>query len=863
MGNHVLFRGIVDGKRVKKRFDYNPRLYVTTPDATSEFRTLDGKNLKEIKFQNISDCRDFKKKYQGTNVPLYGDNRHEYSFISDYYKDDVEWNFSDIVVAYIDIEVGSEDGFPEPEDAFQPVTAITIWIKGKFHVFGYGNGTDQVYTTDRQDVIYYHCDDEKDLIRQFIKLWSSDYPDIVTGWNACRTLLMKKLNAGFDIQYIINRMERLKMGEEGENLIYKLSPWGIIKSKNVKIGKDEATYYSILGVACIDYLDMYLKFSATPSQENYKLDHIGSVEVGTKKIDYSEYESLYSLYTKNYQKFIDYNIGDVELVMKIEAKNALIEQIITLAYDARVNYEDVFSQVRMWDTIIMNYLSKLGIMMPPKKENIKNEQFEGGYVKEPKPGLFEWVASFDFTSLYPMLIMMFNLSPETLLDPVDYPDELADWMQENRGIIDVETLLQKGLDTSLLKNHKVCLTPNKQFFKTDIRGFLPEILDRMYKDRAMYKKKMNEQKKLLEKTEDPVERLKIEALVTKYNNLQSSKKIQLNSSFGACGNQYFRFYDVRIAEAITLSARLSVIWIQRKLNKFIDVKTGNTHGDYVIASDTDSVYVTFKNLVDMAFPYEAQKKMSTSEIIKNLDKLCEGVVAPKIRSFCQELADYTNAYEQKLDMKREALADKAIWVKKKNYMINVYNNEGIEYAKPKLKIVGMAAIKSSTPAVCKLRVKEAYETIINSDVKALREFNDKFREEFMSLPVQDIASPIGMNGLEKYTETNGETLFKKKTPVHVKGSIVFNDLLRKKGLLKKYQLIKEGEKLKYVYLKAPNPIQSEVISFTTVIPKEFELEPYIDYQAMYEKNYMAQITRVTDVIGWQLEEKSSLEHLFA
>lgn len=863
-GNYVLFRGIINGKRYKKRLPYKPRLYTLSKDKNSPFKTLYGQPLDEIEFDSINDCKEFKKKYKHINTfKMFGDNKHEYSFISDYYTKEIEFDFSKISIAYIDIEVASNNGFPEPEQANEPITAITIWLSGKFHVFGYGNGTDQTFNNTRDDVEYYLCDDEKDLIRKFVALWKSDCPDIVTGWNSCRSLKMGNGNPGFDWSYTINRMQRLFMGEDGEDIIKHLSPWGWVRNKTVKIGREEVTYHEISGVAMIDYIDLYTKFSATPSQESYKLDYIGSVEVDTQKINYDEYESLHALFLKNYQKFIEYNIGDVELVMKIEAKNALIEQIVTLAYDARVNFEDVFSQVRMWDTIIMNHLKNKGIMMPPKKENPKNEQFVGGYVKDPRPGMYKWLASLDFTSLYPMLIMMYNISPETLIQPETYDDEMNAWMEENQFNMNVDTMLDKFFDTAILKKKNACLTPNKQLFRTDVRGFLPEILDRMYKDRAAYKKKMNEQKKLLEKTTDPVERKKIEALITKYNNLQASKKIQLNSSFGAVGNQYFRFFDVRLAEAITMSGRLSVQFIQKRLNSFINEHTGRAAGDYVVASDTDSVYITLDAIIDKAYTEEQQKKMGPLGIIRSMDKLCEKVIGPRVLSFCDEIADYTNAYEQKLDMKREALCDKGIWVKKKNYMLNIYNMEGIEYAKPKLKITGMAAIKSSTPGVCRKKVKEAYELIINAaSVKEIRDFNAKFKEEFFAMPVQDIASPTAMHNLDKYDGAGTESIFKKKTPAHVKGALVFNNWLRKMELIKKYQFIKEGEKLKFVYLKEPNPLQSEVVSFTTILPAEFGIHPYIDWEHMYEKNYLVQIQRVTDAIGWQLEEVSSLEGFF-
>jgi DNA polymerase elongation subunit (family B) len=861
-GNYVLYRGVVDGKRFKKRMEYKPRLY-TAAKRKTEYMTLYGQPLEEIQFDSINDCKDFKKKYQDVpNFKIYGDNRHEYSFISDFFQKEIEWNISDIVVAFIDIEVGSQNGFPEPEQAFEPVTAITIHVGGKFWVFGCGD-----FVTTREDIVYTKCADEKELIKGFLKVWTTYMPDIVTGWYACRSLINGNPDPGFDFSYLINRMERLFMGSNGEDLVKTLSPWGWVRSKKVRTGKGEedfVTFHEIAGVAMIDYIDLYKKFSATPSQEAYTLNYISSVEVGEKKIDYSEYEDLHTLYLKDYQKFIEYNIHDVDLVRKIDAKNGLIEQIITLSYDAKVNYEDVFSQVRMWDTIIMNELKHKGIMMPPKKVTAKTEQFSGGYVKEPKPAMYKFLASFDFKGLYPHLIMMFNLSPETLLQPTDYDEKLIDWMQKNAYDITVDGLLEQEIDTSICKEFNLALTPNKQLFRNDIRGFLPEIMDRMVKDRDRYKKQMIAAKKELEKTTettDPAERERIEARITKFSNLQSSKKIQLNSAFGAVGNEFFRFYDIRIAEAITMSAQLSVRWIQKHLNAFINKYTGAANGDYVIASDTDSVYVTFETIVNKAFPADLQKERGTRALIQSLDKVCQKVVTPQIEQFCMNLKNYTNAYEQRLEMKREALVDKAIWVKKKNYMLNIWNMEGVEYAKPKLKITGMAAIKSSTPSICRAKVKEAYELIMNTNNQnELREFCDKFKEEFFKMKVQDISAPLAMNHLDKYD--GGEGIYKAKTPPQTKGALVFNMWLKRLNLTKKYQLIKEGGKLKYVYLKQPNPLQSDVVSFTTVIPKEFGIDDYIDYEAMYEKNFLVQITRVTDVIGWQLEEISTLEHLF-
>jgi len=851
-GNNILFRGIIDGKRIKRRIQYKPKLYSPSQTPT-RWKTLQGGHLQQIEFDSIKDCQEFKSQYEKVgNFPIYGDIQHHYAFISETFKGDISWDQSKLVIAYIDIEVGSEHGFPEPAKASEPVTAITIHVGGLFHVFACGdfdvNKCVELSPETRNAIRYFQCADEKDLIRQFIACWVSFSPDITTGWNTNE----------FDWPYIINRMERLFMGADGEDLIRKLSPWDWVRERHAGIRGKEVQFYDIVGVSMIDYIELYQKYGPQHKQESYKLDYIASEEIGTQKIDYSEYEDLYSLYKRNHQLFIEYNIRDVELVMKIEAKNRLLELAMTLAYDSKVNYDDVFGQVKMWDVIIYNHLLKKGIQIPPRKDTSKRKQFEGAYVKEPRAGMYNWVVSFDFTSLYPHLIMMYNISPETLIEPVDYSPGLELWMDANKRSISVETMLSGNLDLGPLKQHNVTITPNGQLFNRAKHGFLAEIMDTMYQDRAKYKKLMKQATAELEHA-DETQKAAIESRITRYNNLQNTKKICLNSAFGAAGNPGFRYFDVRLAEAITLSAQLSVIWIQQEINKYINGLI-KSKGDYVIASDTDSVYVTFERLLRKLLGPKLDT-MPTIETIRYIDKMCQQVIGPKIDGFCKALGDYVNCYDQKLDMKREAIADKAIWLKKKHYMITVWNNEGLEYTKPKLKIVGMQAIKSSTPGVCRKRIKEAFELIMSKDQSALREYVNTFRDEFMKLPVQDIAFPSGMNGLNEY-DGGDKAIYKIKTPVHVKGALIYNHWLEEHKLTNKYQSIKDGEKLKFVYLKEPNFIQSPVISFTTLIPPEFGLDKYIDYPEMFQKTFVNQIEKVTSAIDWKLEETSSLENLF-
>jgi DNA polymerase elongation subunit (family B) len=838
IGDNILFRGVKDGKRIRQKIKYKPKLFVRS-NKPSKWTTLKGEPVEEMPFLSIRDAREFVKQYDGvSNFTIYGAVRYDYAFVSDMFPDDIDWDISQLCIAYIDIEVGSENGFPEPEHAHEAITAITIHINDQYYVIGCGE-----YTPHRDDVKYIKCSDEFELIEKFIDIWTLYYPDIVSGWNI----------KFFDFPYILNRIKRLF----GEEKIAKLSPWGRVTDYKVTYKGREHVCYDMLGVALLDYYELYRKYSPNPNQESFKLGHIASIELGETKLDYSEFENLHQLYRQDYQKFIEYNVKDVELVYRFENQMRLIELAMTLAYDARVNYEDVFSQVRMWDTIIYNALKRKHIVMPPKKEARKDEQYAGAFVKDPIIGMHDWVASFDLNSLYPHLIMMYNLSPETLLDGESFNSDLRKFISDHGPKINVDNLLSKSIPTDVLKKNKVALTPNGQLFSIAKQGFLSEIMETMYEDRALFKNKAIEAKKQIQKAVSDQEKAELKRQIARYNNIQLAKKVTLNSAYGAIGNAYFRFFDIRIAEAITLSGQLAIRWIENKLNNHLNTMLKTNGIDYVIASDTDSIYLNLGGLVSKFIPDTSDKKKT----IRMLDKFCEERIQPFIDESYQELADYMNAYAQKMKMKREALADRAIWTAKKRYLINVYNNEGVEYKEPQMKIMGLEAIKSSTPNACREKIKEAFKVIIEKDEASVMKFVSDFREEFKTLPIADIAFPRGVNGLEKYHDD--KSIYGFKTPIHVRGSLIFNHQITIQGLDKRYEKIKEGEKIKFIYLRQPNTIRSDVISFMSSIPKEFDLEKYIDYDTQFEKSFVEPLKIVLECINWKVEKQNSLEDFFS
>jgi len=834
-GRFILLRGVENDKRVRRKVEFRPTFFLSSQEK-SEYKTLDGDYVKPIQPGTIPECREFLERYKGVdNFPVFGNNRYEYAYIADEYPDDILWDVSKILIAYLDIEVGSENGFPEPRDANEAITAISIKVKDNYFVFGCGD-----YVKHRDDVHYAKCRDESDLIRRFLDLWSRWHPDVVTGWNVEQ----------FDIPYLANRIIKVL----GEDEAKKLSPWNRISKRETTMMNRPVEFYDISGVAILDYIQLYRKFTYS-QQESYRLDSIAHVELGEKKLDYSEFETLHQLYKHDYQKFIEYNIKDVELVEKLEDKMKLIELALTLAYDNKVNYDDVFTQVRMWDAIIYNYLLRKKIVIPQLSHSTKSSQYEGAYVKDPICGMHEWVASFDLNSLYPHLIMQYNISMETLVEPKLYNDNMRGFISNCN--VSVNSLLNQEVDTSILKDLGVTVTPNGQLFRTQEQGVLPEIMDSMYKDRTRYKKLAIEAKKKIETVlEDKNQVTYLEKQVARYNNLQLAKKVTLNSAYGALGNQYFRFFDTRIAEGITTAGQLSIRWIEKKINQYMNNLLKTDDVDYVIASDTDSIYLNMGPLIKKLYPDTSD----TKKVIKFMDKVCDDKIQPFIDASYEELKEYVNAFQQRMEMKRESLADKAIWVAKKNYILNVYNSEGVAYAKPKLKMMGISAIRSSTPSACRAKIKEAINLIMTESENELHKFIEKFRVEFKALSVEDIAFPRSVNGLKEYADA--AHIFKKGTPIHVKGALVYNHLLREMNLTKRYQEIKEGEKIKFVYLKQPNIYNNNTLAFLSGIPKQLDAEQYIDYDLQFEKSFLEPLDIILSSINWKSEKVESLDCFF-
>ena len=814
----LLVRGVRDNKEYKEKINFSPTLYSLTKQQT-DFKTLQGQNLKPITFTSIDAARRFRKDIATQNSPTYGLERYHYQYINKEFPKQVKWSKDLIKIFTLDIECGCENGFPEVDNPIEELLCISVKNQSNKQIITWGVGK---FTTDRTDVTYIECKDEKHLIMEFMKFWLKNYPDVITGWNT----------KFFDLPYLMNRIKLLV----GSKVANRMSPWNLITSEQIIIRGRPNTYYTLYGIAMLDYLDLY-KWFIPARQESYRLGFIGEVELGESKRE-NPYGIFKDFYTKDFQKFVEYNIQDVEIVDALEDKLGLIDLSLTFAYETKVNYNDIFSQVRVWDTLIANHLMKKNICVPPREEHSKDTKYEGAYVKEPKLGMQHWVVSFDINSLYPHIIVQYNISPEKILGV------------DSSGV-SVNKMLSKKTPLEFLKDKDACIVPNGAMFKRDSQGFLPEMVEKIYKDRIVYKNRELKAKKLYQK--EPTKELSKE--IARCHNIQWARKIALNSCYGAIGNQYFRYYDVRQASGITTAGQFIIRFIENKVNDYLNkiLKTENT--DYVIASDTDSIYVCLEPLVK-----QVCNGKSDDEVCNFIDKVVDNKLEPYIVKQFKELSDYTNAYKNAMVMKREVIANKGIWVAKKRYMLNVLDEEGVRLSNPKLKIMGIEAIKSSTPQVCRGKIKEAIKIIMSKQESDLHTFIADFKKEFMNMSAEQISFPRSCNNMRKYGSS--KDVFIKGTPIHVKGALIYNHQIKEFQLQNKYPYIQEGDKIKFIKLLQANPFKFDVISYVTQLPKEFNLQKYIDYEIQFEKTFLDPMRFILNSIGWEHEKRANLEAFF-
>lgn len=821
-GKVILYRGIENGKRVKRKVHFSPTLFVPSKKET-EFKSMYGEPVSPINFEGNNEAAEFVDQYKEvSNFPIYGQTHWGYQFLAENYPDELEWDMSQVKVFSIDIECTIENGFPDVFNPQETITLITIQDNHtkKIKTWGLGPFTPGEATA-HLNVDYVECQDEKQMYARFLMWWQDNCPDIITGWN-CKL---------FDIPYMIVRMERVFGGENGNDAKKKMSPFGLVRKSERTFGGRTYLSYDIQGVAQLDYLDIYQKFTYV-TRESYKLDHIAEVELGHKKLD-NPYDTFREFYEKDWNRFVEYNIIDTLLVDQLEDKMGLIELCMTMTYDAKMNFEDVFSPVKTWDCLLYNHLLKQKIIIGQGTGRAPRT-IAGAYVQEPIPGQYEWVESFDATSLYPSIIMQYNMSPETLV-PGGMFDVTVDGMLERKHTFDTDD----------------AVAANGQTFTRSRQGHFPNIVQKFFDDRQRYKKLMIKAKQDYEVTKDP----NTKKLIAKYNNFQMARKIQLNSLYGAMANEYFRYYDDRIAEGITLTGQFIIRKTAEALDEFLNDVLKTEGVTYSFYTDTDSCYITLKALVDKFFSDKEKHKL-----IDVLDRIGEEQIEPCIDKAMTELAEYTNAFEKKLVFKREAIADNCLWVAKKRYAMNVWDNEGVRYETPDLKVMGLEIVRSSTPGPVRASLKEAVRICLTQDEKALHKFVEETRKKFFAMEPEEVAFPRGCNNMAKYRDMNN--IYSKGTPMHVRAGLLYNHYLKENKLADRYEIIQEGDKIKFIFLQEPNPIRENTIGFIGKIPTEFGIHSYIDYTTTFQKAFLEPLDTIVKTLGWHTEPQSTLEDLF-
>lgn len=899
-GNQILERYFDENyKDCFRKVDFAPSLFKHT--QTGPMKDIYGKAAQEVHFDDMSGARAWMKSMKDINREVLGMDDFALQYMYKTYPTDIKYNTSHLDIASIDIEVPTDGPFPKPAICTWEIDAIGHYSTKlkKYFIFStrpWDVTKSTLYKDDKgnpsdipHQVSFNLYETEKDLLVGYLRFFREHTPHIITGWNTEK----------FDIPYIVRRMQKVL----GDRFAQKLSPWDKVKERLIIAEdgdeddeNDQSFTYDITGVNCIDYMDAYKKFTFT-TRPSYKLDYIGEVELGMRKLELG-HKTYLAFSQKDPQRYIDYLIRDVDLIVQLDKRLSLMDLIVSIGYYAKINFNNAFSPIKTWDAIIHNSLITQNIVVPENKVQVK-ERYAGAFVKDPQMGLKKWILSFDLASLYPHEIFQYNISPETLVDM--YPMQRT--FVKNRYVTELEGMgLVSGKWT--VPHEGYSFAANGARFRKDVRGILPIEIEKVFLQRKAAKKAEFAADKLaslaytilvdrkekgvvvpetveysprFDFTEAELNLLSDRQLdifirdarheEKMQNVMQQAKKVNINSCYGACGSAFFRYYDTRLAEAITTSGQLSIRWIMRKMNEYMNDLCSTTGIDYIIYGDTDSIYVNFETFVEIMAKKKGIKvsDLETIRWVDFLDKFAKTKVEPFINESYEELAVYMNAYDQRMFMDREIIADTAFWTKKKRYAANVWDSEGKrQYDEhgnvvPKLKIMGIETQRSSTPVYAGKSLKEAIKIILTKGEGALQEHVAEVKSKYPTMDYRMIASVTSANNIERNHENYVPV---KGCPGHIKAALAYN----KTAASANVSPIADGEKIQVIMLKEPNVMHSPTLAFPSgeIIPSEFNLDisRTIDYIGMYNKHFLKPMDALCLAVGWSSTKVNTLESMF-
>lgn len=837
-----LFTWDADGQRVKYDLDFKP--YLLLEDKSGSERSIFGTNLKKKEFNTTWDRNKFVKdgnmKRTFENLPP-----NQQFLIDNYWMDNGNDDFSQypLKVMFIDIETFSKDGFPDVETVPHVINVITCHdsLTDEYTTFGLGNfDVSKIEKTSPlwgKKIKYTACKSEEDLLKRFIGHFTSDYPDVISGWNS----------SGFDFPYIINRITMV-LGEEWTK---ELSPVGRYYEKIKKVTKfgEPPKTYVVEGISSVDYYQIYMKF-AMEKRASYKLGHIGEEELGETKIEYDG--PLWQLAQNDWQKFVEYNIQDVNLLVKLDDKLRYMDLLRFLAYMGLCTMDRAIDTLPVVNGSIAVRARYKNERIPTFIRPMKSEKNPGGFVAEPNLGRSEWIVSFDANSLYPSVMITLNLSPETKVGRVEKIEDKIMVHHVSGRVFEYN----KENFAKVFAAEQWALSENKFLFTQKKKGLMPEFLDELYSKRKLMKGKMIETKKKLKENADTLsddEKKELEVLIQRYDTFQFAYKINLNSVYGYMGNAYAPMGDDDIASAVTLTGQAVIhqskdIFMKFLREKYPELTDRELDATYIY-SDTDSDYFTLKVLEKFGVKLKGD----------------DGYIHPDFYNLCDEIETNMNdgmmawarkkykSTDPRFIFKRESICDDGIFVGGKNYVLHVLDSEGIKTNEYKYK--GVAVVKSTMPKAIKPFVKNIIEDIVST--KSLKSANELFNEAyetFKTLSPTEIAKVQTMNDYDKHGRKSDGFNTAKGMTGHVKAAHYYNVLLDKLDLKGKYELFRSGEKVKQVELVTPNKYGIDRIGFKDKYPKEFEDEFKIDYEKSFVKVLFAPIETIYKCVGWVLRK---------